>query len=88
MKRVTDLISFPCSYSLKVIGRNNNEFHAVVRAILERHIGEIDRITFSSKNSSGNKYSSITATFPAQSREQLTDIYLDLEKRDLVMITL
>ena len=88
MKLIADLLSFPCSYSLKVIGKNSNEFHAVVRAILEKHIDEGDKTTYHIKTSSGDKYAAITATFPAQNKAQINDIYLELGKHDLVIMPL
>lgn len=88
VKDVVDTLSLPCSYSIKIIGRNRNEFHAVVQSILEKHISGGDETIYHMRTSSGSKYMSITATFLARSREQLTGIYEELNKNELVMITL
>lgn len=83
-----DLMKFPCPYHLKVIGKNTNEFYSVVSAIIEKHVPGSNEIAYSGRASSGDKYLSITATFPAESREQLTAIYRDLNGHELVLITL
>lgn len=82
------LIKFPCSYPLKVIGKNTNEFYSVVSTIIERHVPESDSITYTSRVSSGDKYLSITAAFHAENQEQLTAIYEDLNGHELVLFTL
>lgn len=81
-------MDFPCSYPLKVIGKNTNEFYSAVSAIIERHVADSSRITYSGRVSSGDKYLSITATFSAESQEQLTAIYRELNEHRLVLLTL
>lgn len=79
---------FPCSYPLKVLGKNTNEFHAVVRGIIERHVDEKEEVKYQTRTSSEKKYMSLTAIFRAQSKAQLDAIYLDLNNHDLVLMTL
>jgi uncharacterized protein len=82
------LMDFPCSYPLKVIGKNTNEFYSTVSAIIERHVSDGSRITYTDRVSSGDKYLSITATFSAESQEQLAAIYRELNDHRLVLFTL
>jgi uncharacterized protein len=79
---------FPCSYPLKVMGKNSNEFYSAVSAIIERHVRNGDGIVYSSRTSSGDKYLSVTATFTVESREQLEAIYKELKSHHLVLMTL
>ena len=79
---------FPCSYPLKILGRNTNEFHAVVRSIIERHVNGNEEVRYHTRTSSERKYMSVTATFSAESKAQLDAIYLDLNRHDLVLMTL
>ena len=88
MMKDKDLVHFPCSYPLKVMGKNTNQFHAIVSAIVERHVEEKESITYRSRSSSGGKYISITATFSAESQEQLNAIYRDLKEHELVLMAL
>jgi len=88
VKEQPSLLQFPCSYPLKVLGRNMHAFLAMVSTIIEKHVAEEDGVTYSTKVSSGDKYMSITATFVAKSREQLNAIYEELNRHELVLITL
>lgn len=88
MEDANNAVEFPCSYPLKVIGRNDPAFFAVVSAIVEKHVGQGKEIAYSTRASSGDKYLAVTATFIAESRDQLTAIYKDLRGHDLVVMTL
>jgi uncharacterized protein len=79
---------FPCSYPLKVMGKNTNEFYSVVSAIIERHLPKGSEIAYSSRTSGGDKYLSITATFRMESRAQMDAIYGELKGHHLVLMTL
>jgi putative lipoic acid-binding regulatory protein len=87
MKKTDGSIRFPCSFPLKVIGLNTETFATAVTAIFERHVGP-ERISYSRRLSSGNKYLSITATFTARSKDQLDALYRELNDHDLVLMTL
>jgi uncharacterized protein len=80
--------AFPCSFPLKVVGKNTNEFYSVVVSIIEKHVGQEGDIIYSSRTSKGDKYLSITANLFIESREQLEAIYTDLNACDLVVMTL
>ena len=88
VKERANLLRFPCSFPLKVLGQNTNAFHAMVSTIIEKHIAEGAEVTYFTRLSSGDKYMSITATFMAQSQEQLSAIYEELNQHELVLITL
>jgi uncharacterized protein len=88
MQKDTTLLEFPCSYPLKVLGSNKNEFYSMVCAIIERHVADTSQITYSSRTSNGDKYMAITATFMAQNHEQLTAMYEELNGHPLVIMTL
>jgi len=82
------LFQFPCPYPLKVMGRNTSEFYSAVSAIVEKHVAPGSEVAYSSRTSSGEKYLSITATFSAESQEQLHRLYKELNEHDLVLMTL
>jgi len=86
MKDARTLLTFPCTYPLKVFGKNTNEFYAAVAAVIEKHIIEGETVSYNTKTSSGNKYLSITATFKARSQEQLTAIYKELSQHKFVLM--
>ncbi len=80
-------LQFPCSFPVKVMGHNSEAFSSAIRVIVERHAA-VDDISYSSQPSSGDKYLSITATFTAQSKEQLNALYQELNDHELVLMTL
>jgi hypothetical protein len=88
MKENETLLQFPCMYPLKVIGTNTGELLAVVSAIMEKHVAKTDEVTYSTRSSSGDKYLSVTATFQAESHEQLKSIYEELGRHPFVLVTL
>lgn len=87
MSADTSPLTFPCSFPLKVMGHNSDEFESVVRTILHGHLRDAS-IVFARQSSSGGKYLSITATFTALSREHLDAIYRELNSHELVLMTL
>lgn len=82
------LLDFPCTYPLKVVGRNTETLQDVVCSIIEKHVPETNEVRYSSRTSAGDKYLSITVTFVAQSQEQLKAIYSELADNNLVIVTL
>ena len=80
-------LQFPCPFAIKVMGPNSEAFALAVSAIFCRHLAA-DRLSYSRRLSSGDKYLSLTGTFTAQSREQLDALYRDLHAHELVLMTL
>ncbi len=76
---------FPCEYPVKAMGKTGDELEAAVLEIINRHVDNLpeDAVKFSS--SKGGKYTSITITINAQSKEQLDAIYMDLTAHELVL---
>ena len=87
---MTEAFHFPCSFPLKVMGRNveADKLFAVVASILEKHLSLSDEVTYHTRTSSKGNYVSVTATFVAESREQLDTIYRELPDHELVLMTL
>jgi uncharacterized protein len=79
---------FPCSFPLKVFGRDTDDFEALVVAVVRRHVGGDEDLTVTSRQSHGGKYLAVTVTFTAVSRQQLDALYLDLNQNKRVLMTL
>ena len=82
------LLQFPCSFPLKVIGLNVEAFEIQVMKIMQRHVTEADTSRCTRRFSAGNKYLALTISFMAQSQEQLDALYTELNRLDLVKMTL
>jgi uncharacterized protein len=83
-----EIWSFPCSFPIKAIGRNNADFEAIVLEIVRRHVPDLDESAVSSRTSGGTAYRSVTVTFAARSREQLDALYTELSGHELVLMVL
>jgi putative lipoic acid-binding regulatory protein len=81
-------LEFPCSFPLKVIGKNTGDFEPKMVEIIRRHIPELNDQEVSSRLSRDGKYLAVTATFTAQSQEQLDGVYYELSSHELVMMVL
>ena len=82
------LLEFPCVFPLKVIGRNVVEFEGEVFSIVQKHIPEAKRDAVTRRPSAGNKYLALTVTFVADNQMQLDELYLELNRHELVLVTL
>ena len=81
------LLEFPCVFPLKVIGRNVAEFEGEVLTII-KHVPEAQRENVTRRPSAGNKYLALTVTFVADNQMQLDELYLELNRHELVLMTL
>jgi putative lipoic acid-binding regulatory protein len=72
------LLAFPCAFPIKVVGRAEGDFEALVVEIVGRHAPGLDRSTLRARGSSGGKWVSVTLTIEATSKAQLDAIYRDL----------
>jgi putative lipoic acid-binding regulatory protein len=82
------LLEFPCVFPLKVIGWNVVEFEGEVLTIIQKHVPEAQRENVTRRPSAGNKYLALTVTFVADNQMQLDELYLELNRHELVLMTL
>jgi hypothetical protein len=81
-------LEFPCEYPLKLMGRDEPDFHTAAQMILKNHLGKLDDDCVSLRNSRNGKFVALTVTFTATSREQLDALYHDLSESVHVLIAL
>ena len=82
------ILTFPCVFPVKVMGRNTDEFETLVVTIVRRHVPYLADADVTSRRSKDNNYRSITATFNAQSRAQLDALYQELSSHEQVLMVL
>jgi putative lipoic acid-binding regulatory protein len=82
------LLKFPCSFPIKMMGRDSEEFRATARALVERHTGPINDEAIAEALSSKGNFVSITITVIALSQDQLDDIYRDVSAHEDVLMAL
>ena len=73
------LYTFPCAYTIKVIGVADGQLEAQVREIFDRH-GQDAGTTYDVRPSAAGNYATVTAQFEASSREQIEALYSELKQ--------
>jgi len=81
-------IEFPCTFPVKMMGRDTPEFRATARAIVEKHAGAVADEAVQAAMSRNGNFVSVTVTIIATSREQLDNIYRDATDHDDVLMAL
>ena len=81
-------INFPCSFPIKMMGRDTDDFRQTVRSLVERHAGPIADEAIREASSRKGNFVSVTITVIATSQKQLDDIYRDVSSHDDVLMAL
>lgn len=82
------LLEFPCDFPIKAMGLSCDELEIAVIEIINRHVDDLPEGSLSMKPSKNGKYTAITITITAHSKDQLDAIYMDLTACDHVSIAL
>ncbi len=82
------LLEFPCHFPLKAIGKDVDDFEALVLSIVRRHVGPLAEGASSTRLSGGGKYLAVTVTFVAESQAQLDALYGELGAHERVLMLL
>lgn len=82
------LLTFPCTFPMKVMGRREDGFAQVVSEIVMRHADDFRPETIEMRSSKNARYLSLTVVINARSREQLDALYSELSKHPMVMMVL
>ena len=83
-----ELLSFPCEFQIKAMGKQVTGFDDRVREIVSRHLHGGKILDLRVRESGTSKYVSVSCTIEATSRQQLDAIYLDLNSENDVLLTL
>ena len=81
-------IEFPCSFPIKMMGRDTEEFRLTARALVEKHAGVVPDEAVSAALSRNGNFVSVTVTIVATSQEQLDKIYRDATDHEDVLMAL
>ncbi len=82
------LLEFPCDFPIKVMGRAEPGFDALVVELIRRHAPDLREGAVSTRPSKGGKWVSVTVTLRAESKSQLDAIYLDLTAHEKIVMAL
>lgn len=81
-------LAFPCTFPIKMLGRDTPEFRMLARELVEKHAGPLVDSALKATVSRNGQFVSITVTITATSRRQLDDIYRDASSHDDVLMAL
>jgi putative lipoic acid-binding regulatory protein len=81
-------MTFPCRFSIRAMGLDQDDFDALVVEIVRRHCPDIGEGSVTTRSSRNGKYLSVKVVIDAQSREQLDAIYDDLTAHERVLMRL
>ena len=82
------LLTFPCEFPIKVMGRSSETFETEVVGIVRKHTPDLSEDAVTSRASGKGNYIAVTVIVSATSKEQLDNIYLELNAHEDVMMTL
>lgn len=80
-------ITFPCAYTLRIIGEGGADFRSLVVGIVRQHAA-LDEATVSVRESRGGRFHSVTLTIEATGESQLMTIFTDLKATGRVQMVL
>lgn len=83
-----DLLTFPCDFPIKVMGKTQPDFAETIVALLQRFDPAFDAARVEMRPSRAGNYIGLTCTVRAQSRAQLDDIYRMLTAHPMVSVVL
>lgn len=83
-----DIMEFPCRFPLKIMGERHEAFTATIIEVVRQHAPGLAEGDVIARESSGGRYTSLTVTVTAESREQLDRIYLALTGHAMVKVVL
>ncbi len=82
------LLEFPCDFPVKAMGLACDVLEIAVIEIINRHVEYLAEDALKMRPSKTGKYTAITITITASSKEQLDAIYIDLTACEHVSIAL
>ncbi len=83
-----NLLEFPCSFPIKMMGRASADFSDIAVRLVEQHVGKVAADAIQTSESRNGNFVSVTITIDAQSQEQLDSIYNDLSDHEDILVAL
>ncbi len=82
------LLTFPCNFPIKIMGRKDTDLETVVTEIMDQHIPGYDPACINRRQSENGNFVSLTVVFEATSKEQVDHIYQALTANEKVLMVL
>ena len=88
METDESLLSFPCAFPIKAMGKADDGFDAFIVEIVRKFSPDLREGAVKSRLSKEGRYVSVTVTIQAQSQQQLDNIYMQLTAEKRVLMAL
>ena len=72
------LMTFPCHFALKVMGEDIDNYADYVLTVCQKHVDGVTQNCVTTRPSRNGKYVAVTVNLVASSREQLDNLYIEL----------
>ncbi|HAA44117.1 MAG: hypothetical protein XD36_1765 [Halomonas sp. 54_146] len=72
-------ITFPCDYSLKIVGDAAEDFPACVCQVIVRHAADFDATTMQVVDSRNGRFQSVRVMIRATGEQHIKDLFEDLK---------
>ena len=82
------LIQFPCDFTLKIMGKAQDDFENLVITIVKKHFPSVTAANIQKKMSKDNHYLSLSVTVYARSKMELDALYQELSTTKEVLMVL
>ncbi len=83
-----ELLTFPCNFPIKAMGKATDDFDSLVIEIIRKHAPDLKPDAVKARLSNGGNFVSVTVMVRAQSKAQLDKIYMDLTAQDRILMAL
>lgn len=84
----TELLKFPCHFPVKAIGHAQADIPVIVKEIIDAHVEPDCILDLQERESGKGKYTAVTVTIHAQSKQQLDKIYQALTDHESVVFAI
>ncbi len=81
-------LRFPCTFPIKAIGKETDQFAAEVIEIVRHHVPDLNDDAMTLRHSGGGKYLAVTVVISAQNQAQLDALYRELGEHPQVLMLL
>lgn len=82
------LLEFPCTLSVKAMGKASDDFDAHVTTLVRKHVDDLAEGAVTTRPSKKGNFISVTVMVNAESREQMDRIYQELTDDRRVLMAL
>ena len=86
--KTDSVLTFPCEFPVKVLGKSSETFETAVLAIFKTYFPTLSEGSLKQRISQQGKYLALTITVKAESQKQLDDLYRALSSNPEVIMAL